>query len=159
LSQTLKDIGARLKNNVRPNDIVGRFGGDEFSVIFTDIGKTHEAALSNAHKAASHVRDALLSGDGWSWEGVNHPHRVTFSMVLVDRSMLVYKTDAASGKSVLDTEASLKSITELASTTLLNAKASKNDPGMRGFIHVAEIPARPDHRSKPDSIHPRHPAG
>jgi diguanylate cyclase (GGDEF)-like protein len=34
----LRDIAARLSNSIRPGDLVGRYGGEEFLVILRDCG-------------------------------------------------------------------------------------------------------------------------
>ena len=37
--QCLKSIASTLRNNLRPNDMVARFGGEEFSVLLPDTGE------------------------------------------------------------------------------------------------------------------------
>src|SRR5581483_4488765 len=40
----IREIGERLARSVRPDDFVGRFGGDEFVVIARHVGGHDEAA-------------------------------------------------------------------------------------------------------------------
>lgn len=41
--RVLSEVGARLRNQVRRNDVVGRLGGDEFVVVMTDVTSDREA--------------------------------------------------------------------------------------------------------------------
>lgn len=42
--QLLRVVAGRLRASVRPGDVVGRFGGDEFVVVCRDIGDENEAS-------------------------------------------------------------------------------------------------------------------
>jgi len=41
--EMLRQVGARLRGQVRPGDTVGRLGGDEFAVVMAGVGGEHEA--------------------------------------------------------------------------------------------------------------------
>lgn len=51
--QLLKDIGKLLKGYVRENDVVSRYGGDEFSLILIETG------LQDARQIAERIREAF----------------------------------------------------------------------------------------------------
>lgn len=51
----LAEVARRLKDNLRPNDMIARIGGEEFVVIMPDI--TTEAALSAAQRLCERVRN------------------------------------------------------------------------------------------------------
>lgn len=51
----LTDVAARLNACVRQSDIVARFGGDEFIVALSDLGKDEEGAKVEAMKVASKI--------------------------------------------------------------------------------------------------------
>jgi diguanylate cyclase (GGDEF)-like protein len=58
----LKSVARRLKENVRENDVVARFGGDEFVLILSDISKA--AVPTIAHKIIATVaRPYELNGE------------------------------------------------------------------------------------------------
>lgn len=46
----LIEVAQRLSRNVRATDTVARFGGDEFVLLLTDLGSTHEAAHQRAEQ-------------------------------------------------------------------------------------------------------------
>lgn len=66
----LKSVARRLEQSVRKNDIVARFGGDEFVIILSDIHKT--AVPSVAHKII---------------DTVARPHEFNGQMVTLSSSM------------------------------------------------------------------------
>ena len=57
----LVEVARRLTNSVRPDDDVGRYGGDEFVVLCTGVPDGGEASLRNR------IRDALA--EPITWEG------------------------------------------------------------------------------------------
>jgi diguanylate cyclase (GGDEF)-like protein len=80
----LKDIGEILKNEVRRVDIVGRYGGEEFIIIFPEMN--NDIALSVVERIRKKVEDTEFFGRE------NQPNRkVTISAGLVtcmDKSIL-----------------------------------------------------------------------
>ncbi|OGW86020.1 MAG: hypothetical protein A3C35_03970 [Omnitrophica bacterium RIFCSPHIGHO2_02_FULL_46_11] len=48
----LKNIGFTIKNNTRKDDLVARFGGEEFCVVLPDIGKAEAAQIAEKIRAA-----------------------------------------------------------------------------------------------------------
>jgi diguanylate cyclase (GGDEF)-like protein/PAS domain S-box-containing protein len=55
----LVEAAHRLRNCVRETDTVARFGGDEFTVIVNDAGKTREEAITHANLIAEKIRDVV----------------------------------------------------------------------------------------------------
>ncbi|TFW05794.1 EAL domain-containing protein [Oxalobacteraceae bacterium OM1] len=55
----LKEVAARLQRCVRPYDCVGRFGGDEFVVVFENIGNSAMDSGMHALHAAQKILGAL----------------------------------------------------------------------------------------------------
>jgi diguanylate cyclase (GGDEF)-like protein len=51
--QVLTDVAALIKNSVRENDLAGRYGGEEFMVVFTNTG------IDSAAKIAERIRQAV----------------------------------------------------------------------------------------------------
>lgn len=51
----LREISKTIKENVRQIDFIGRYGGEELSIILTETGK------DNAHFAAERIRQAIES--------------------------------------------------------------------------------------------------
>lgn len=51
--QVLKDIAKRIKENVRKNDFVARYGGDEFVILFPDI------TAAQANKICERILDSI----------------------------------------------------------------------------------------------------
>jgi diguanylate cyclase len=68
-------IAERLRESVRPDDMVGRFGGDEFVLVLQDDGLDDEAIVERLDSAIS----PPITWDGGSWRpavsiGVARPH-------------------------------------------------------------------------------------
>lgn len=58
----LRKVAARLQKSCRATDAVGRFGGDEFVVLITDLGKDHDEAIANTRSAASNILSEFSRG-------------------------------------------------------------------------------------------------
>lgn len=95
-NSVLKQIGKILKENIRASDIAARFGGDEFAVIFPEIG------LNNARTVMERARAAIENA---VFKVV--PGEVTVSISLVnydgeDLSVFLERADAYLYKAKLD---------------------------------------------------------
>ena len=55
----LKQVGVRIRHNVRDHDLVGRLGGDEFVVVLRDLGTYSELASQQAREITTIVLNAL----------------------------------------------------------------------------------------------------
>jgi diguanylate cyclase (GGDEF)-like protein len=60
--QVLKELAVILNGNVRTYDLVGRFGGEEFIIIFMDIGK--EQAGNLAERILEITRGTVIRYEG-----------------------------------------------------------------------------------------------
>ena len=60
----LKDVARRLKECVRPQDTVARFGGDEFAVLLDEAGTSVDAERVAERIQASFADDAAYAGGG-----------------------------------------------------------------------------------------------
>ena len=71
--QVLKQLAARVSNNLRSFDLVARYGGEEFVVIMPDTNA--EIALRVADRLRAHVAEQTFQV-----EGLETPLEVTVSM-------------------------------------------------------------------------------
>ena len=85
--ELLKQAGARLGSSVRSGDTVGRFGGDEFGVILSNLGKPDDASL-----VARKIIDALSK----PYDLGGHESFVTASV-----GITLYPDDAADAEALI----------------------------------------------------------
>ncbi|MBA1335702.1 MAG: hypothetical protein HPY66_1329 [Firmicutes bacterium] len=95
-NSVLKQIGKILKENTRSSDIVARFGGDEFAVIFPEIGLTNARAVMERARAI--IENAVFKVE---------PGEVTVSISLVnydgeDLNVFLERADAYLYKAKMD---------------------------------------------------------
>lgn len=108
----LSTLGARLRDNLRSNDIVCRYGGEEFLIVLPGMSQEH--AIGKAEQLCKVVRQ-------WPVEALDHTLNVTVSIGL-----------ACSPLHAEDAE----SLVHAADTALYAAKTAGRDR-----ICVAELPA------------------
>jgi len=73
--RVLKDFAANIKRHLRENDLFGRFGGEEFTVLLP--GTNDQEALLVAERLRKATEDAFVS------ESENHPIKYTISIGVV----------------------------------------------------------------------------
>ena len=77
--EVLRCVGEVLRVHCRLGDIVGRYGGEEFMLVFRNL------EIGPAAEICERVRRAI---EGWDWKSI-HPHlRVTLSMGLASSASL-----------------------------------------------------------------------
>lgn len=57
--QLLVQVAARLQKSVRSEDIVARFGGDEFVLLLSQIASDEETTTNNAKRVVSKIQEVL----------------------------------------------------------------------------------------------------
>lgn len=82
----LIEVSARLRQLLRPQDLIGRVGGDEFMVLMTDL-----TSAEDAQKKA----DAICATFRNTYTGENCSYKISCSMGIV------YSTDGSSLKDLL----------------------------------------------------------
>lgn len=75
----LAHVGRTLRQHLRGEDTSARHGGDEFTVLLTDL-PAGTAAAAGAEKAAQHLRAAL--GQPFTLDGTRHHPAVTIGQAL-----------------------------------------------------------------------------
>jgi len=90
--QLLVQVGARLRENLRDDDVLARLGGDEFAVLLDDAG--HDEAVNAAARLCAAV------GEPFFVEGISLHSSVSIGIALspddgLDLSALLRKADIA----------------------------------------------------------------
>ena len=88
--EVLRDVGTALQSNTRPDDVVARFGGDEFVIAVPHLD------ILTVERIASRVTDAVAALE-WSWSPA---YRIGMSAgiassSLLERATLVQLVDVA----------------------------------------------------------------
>lgn len=55
----LQQVASRLKDAARPDDVIVRLGGDEFCILFHNLGPTQKDALAHVADIGERIRNAL----------------------------------------------------------------------------------------------------
>lgn len=74
--RVLIDVSQRVKNAIRPYDVLGRYGGEEFIILMTD---TKELSKENAMSAVERIRREICKAPV-VFEGVEIPVSASFGM-------------------------------------------------------------------------------
>ena len=74
--KVLKETAERVKRNIRPYDILGRYGGEEFIILMSDV---KEIKKENVLNAAERIRLAISSAPV-EFEGVEIPITASFGV-------------------------------------------------------------------------------
>jgi diguanylate cyclase (GGDEF)-like protein len=80
--KVLKNTAQRVKNTIRPQDIFGRYGGEEFVVCITDIT---EAGKEHAINTAERIR-LEICGSPVEFEGIEIPVSASFGVARISPS-------------------------------------------------------------------------
>ena len=91
--ELLVEVGKRIKASIRLTDTAGRFGGDEFVVVLSELGNTKEEALEVATLIA-HKIGAVIA-EPYILSKINYTLSASIGVVL-------FSEDASDVKSILD---------------------------------------------------------
>ena len=75
--EVLRCVGEILRGHCRLGDLAGRYGGEEFMLVFRNLD------MRAAHEICERVRQAV---EGWDWKSIHPQLRVTLSMGLASSS-------------------------------------------------------------------------
>lgn len=145
-------VGERLQSVIRNHDTVSRIGGDEFVVLLTQLGPTHDVAINKAMYIAEKIRIALTQPfeiDGqpfWSGAsiGVTMLYGGTKSTedLLREADTAMYRSKAAGRNRVTLYLASMQSETEERLSLERDIAQAINDEQFEIYIQPQFNPAR-----------------
>ncbi len=84
----LKELGSRIQKVIRPTDIIARIGGDEYSILFEQVGSSIEASNKVLEEAVERIFQCLTE----VFELGNH----IFVQVRVSIGVVVFGSDSIS---------------------------------------------------------------
>lgn len=93
----LQQVAARLKEAARPDDVIVRLGGDEFCVLFHNLGATSKEAITRAADIGERMRNALAQPYRLGSTVLNVTASIGISMIHSDHdaSELMQRADQA----------------------------------------------------------------
>ncbi|NYT65433.1 EAL domain-containing protein [Alcaligenaceae bacterium] len=145
-------VGERLQSVVRSYDTVARIGGDEFVVLLTQLGPTHDIAINKAMYIAEKIRIALCQPfqiDGqpfWSGASIGvtmlHGGKQSTEDLLREADTAMYRSKAAGRNRVTLYQTSMQSETEERLSLERDITQAINDQQFEIYIQPQFNPAR-----------------
>lgn len=78
--ELLRQVATRLLSSVKQNDIVARFGGDEFVILLTNLASDLETASFRADERAEKIREYLADSYELNGQKVNTPPSIGIAL-------------------------------------------------------------------------------
>jgi diguanylate cyclase (GGDEF)-like protein len=95
--EVLAEVAVSLRGGVRPGDLVGRLGGEEFGVLLPDTGVVEAAAVAERLRAQVAGHEVPVPGGGWraaaTPPGTRTSPRVTVSVGVASTAEAGYVVD------------------------------------------------------------------
>ncbi|WP_442683761.1 bifunctional diguanylate cyclase/phosphodiesterase [Stenotrophomonas sp. JC08] len=93
----LQQIAGRLREAARPDDIIVRLGGDEFCVLFHNLGATPKESIARATDIGERIHNALAQTYRLGNTEVNVTSSIGITMICsgLDASELIQRADQA----------------------------------------------------------------
>lgn len=97
----LIEVGKRLQSSVRQSDTVGRYGGDEFVVILSELPSRRTAAIKKANSISQNIL-ARLSAPYYLNLLLNQTQKVTEYQSFVSIGVAIFSDDSTTKTHILD---------------------------------------------------------